>query len=188
MSREVRQRLLDLARAKGALKLGEFILSSGQRSHYYFDGRLLSLDPEGAYLIGKEMVAIARGVQAQAIGGPSLGADPIVGATVAVSHLEGYPLVGFLVRSEPKGHGTRRLIEGPLARGMRVLIVDDVCTTGGSLFRAINAVEAEDCIVARVAVLLDRHQGGSDNLRKQGYDVVAFMEASPDGSIRVVEA
>lgn len=187
MSREIRQRLLDLAKAKGALKFGDFILSSGQRSHYYFDGRLLSLEPEGAYLIGKEMVALARAVKAQAIGGPSLGADPIVGATVAVSHLEGYPLVGFLVRSEPKGHGTRRLVEGPLGRGMRVLIVDDVCTTGGSLFRAINAAEAEDCAVAKVAVLLDRHQGGSDQLRKQGYEVVAFLETAPDGTIQVVE-
>lgn len=187
MSREIRQHLLELAKAKGALKFGDFILSSGQRSHYYFDGRLLTLDPEGAYLIGKEMVALARSVKAQAIGGPSLGADPIVGATVAISHLEGYPLVGFLVRSEPKGHGTRRMVEGPLAKGMRVVIVDDVCTTGGSLFRAINAAEAEDCAVVKIAVLLDRHQGGSSQLRKQGYDVMAFLEASPDGAIRVAE-
>jgi orotate phosphoribosyltransferase len=187
MSREARQRLLDLAKVKGALKFGDFLLSSGHRSSYYFDGRLLTLDPEGAYLIGKEMVALARAVGAQAVGGPSLGADPIVGATVALSSLEGYPLKGFLVRGEPKGHGIRRLVEGPLPRGARVLVVDDVCTTGASLFRAINAVEAEGCSVVHIAVLLDRHQGGSEALSKQGYTVTAFLEASPDGSLRVVE-
>jgi orotate phosphoribosyltransferase len=91
------------------------------------------------------------------------------------------------VRGEPKGHGIRRLVEGPLPRGARVLVVDDVCTTGASLFRAINAVEAEGCSVVHIAVLLDRHQGGSEALSKQGYTVTAFLEASPDGSLRVVE-
>ncbi|MBI4338155.1 MAG: orotate phosphoribosyltransferase [Chloroflexi bacterium] len=187
MSSLRRARLLELAKARGALKFGKFLLSSGQFSNYYFDGRLLSLDPEGAHIIGQELLALARALGAQAVGGPTLGADPMVGATVALSHLEGPPLAGFLVRNEAKGHGTQRLIEGPLLAGMRVLVVDDACTTAGSLLRAMAAAEAAGCQVVGVACVLDRHQGGTEALRGRGYTLKAMLEASPDGQVRVVE-
>jgi orotate phosphoribosyltransferase len=185
MSKKVRERILALAKARGALKFGRFVLTSGQRSSFYFDGRLLSLDPEGVSLIASEVLAVAKACKADAIGGPTLGADPIVGAAVALSHRTRHPVSGFIVRSEPKRYGTRKSVEGDLPKGGRVMIVDDVCTTGGSLFRAIAAAEAEECQVVKVLVVLDRAQGGSDQLRKAGYDLEAMLEASPEGKVRV---
>ena len=143
------ERLLKLALKRGALKYGEFTLSSGQIAHYYFDGRLLSLDPEGAYLIGRALLPMIKEAGAQAIGGPTLGADPIVAAVAMASHMDGYPVPAFIVRERSKAHGTGQQVEGPLEAGSRVAIVDDVCTTGASLFRAIEAAEASGCKVVQ---------------------------------------
>jgi orotate phosphoribosyltransferase len=178
------ERLLELALERGAIQFGEFVLSSGQKSRYYFDGRLLSLDPEGAYLLGRLLLPLLRRAGAEAIGGPTLGADPIVAAVALTSYLEGEPIPAFIVRKEAKAHGTQRDVEGPLAPGSRVAIVDDVCTTGSSLFRAIEAAEAMGCRVVKVLAILDRHQGGSDELRRRGYDFQALLEATPEGEIR----
>ncbi|MDP2950738.1 MAG: orotate phosphoribosyltransferase, partial [Chloroflexota bacterium] len=179
------QELLELAVQVGAIKYGDFTLSSGQKSSYYFDGRLLSLYPAGAYLIGRLLLPIVRKAGAQAIGGPTLGADPIVAAVALTSHLQNTPVPAFIVRKEAKGHGTGQLIEGPLAKGTPVAIVDDVCTTGGSLFHAIAAAEAHGCTVAQVIAILDRRQGGGDELRKRGYRFTAVLEATPEGRVRV---
>ena len=100
------ERLLKLAVKRGALKYGEFTLSSGQIAHYYFDGRLLSLDPEGAYLIGRALLPMIKEAGAQAIGGPTLGADPIVAAVAMASHMDGHPVPAFIVRERSKAHGT----------------------------------------------------------------------------------
>ena len=183
----VAERLLQLAIARGALKYGEYVLSSGQKSRYYFDGRLLSLDPEGAYLVAKSIVPILRKADAQAVGGPTLGADPIVASIALTSYLEGGFIPGFIVRVGTKSHGTRQDVEGPLPQGSRVGIVDDVCTTGASLFRAIEAAEAAGCSVVRVVTILDRQQGGSEELRRRGYDYGSLLEATPEGEIRVVQ-
>lgn len=180
------ERLLEVALERGALKYGEFTLSSGKKSPYYFDGRLLSLDPEGAYLIGKALIPLLKETGIQAIGGPTLGADPIVAAVALASYLEDYPIPGFIVRQDTKAYGTKQNVEGPLASGTRVAIVDDVCTTGASLFRAIEAAEAHGCTVARVIAILDRVQGGSEELGRRGYDFVTLLKASPDGQVRVV--
>jgi orotate phosphoribosyltransferase len=188
MGSERRQRILDLALSLGALAYGDFVLSSGARSSYYFDGRLLTLDPEGAYLIGQELLQQALASGAGAIGGPTLGADPIVASVVVASFLEGRPVRGFLVRAEPKKHGARRLIEGPLEPGSRAVIVDDVCTTGGSLFRAIAAAEEAGCQVVHVAAVLDRREGGSQELLRRGYPFTALLEAAPEGGVKVVGA
>lgn len=177
--------LLALALEVGALQYGEFTLSSGQVSSYYFDGRLLSLHPRGAYLIARGLLPFLHAAGAQAIGGPTLGADPIVAAVAVVSGLEGQPLPAFIVRKEAKGHGTHRAIEGPLAPGRRVAVVDDVCTTGGSLFHAIEEAEAFGCQVVQVLAVLDRHQGGSDALRQRGYRFACLLEADPQGRVRV---
>lgn len=187
MTIERRRRILERARELGALTEGDFVLSSGERSGYYFDGRLLTLDPEGADLVSQEMLREAVSSGATAIGGPTLGADPIVGAVVLAGRLAGSPVRGFLVRGEAKGHGTGRLIEGPLSPADSVIVVDDTCSTGGSLFRAIAAAEAEGCRVVRVAVVLDRHQGGDEALRRRGYAFTALLEAAPDGTIDAVE-
>ncbi|MCH8205693.1 MAG: orotate phosphoribosyltransferase [Chloroflexi bacterium] len=180
------ERVLELAKQTGALMFGEFKLSAGGTSPYYFDGRLITLDPEGAYRISKALLPILEECGAEAIAGPTLGADPIVAAIALASHLEGGPIPAFIVRKESKDHGTKQNIEGPLTPGCRVAIVDDVCTTGGSLFHAIEAAEAVGCTVVKVVSLLDRNEGGSEEMRKRGYDFSALLAATPDGKIEPV--
>lgn len=164
-----REKLANLLREK-SLKRGEFILASGQKSDYYLDCRLTTLDPEGALLTGYCVLELLdkMGVKADAIGGLSMGADPVVSAAIVVSAIEKRPLQGFLVRKEAKGHGRKKQIEGmETTQGKRVVIVDDVCTTGGSTLEAIGAVEGEGCQVIAVISIIDREQGGSDMLRQK---------------------
>ena len=185
--KETAERLLQLALELDALKYGEFILTHGDMSNFYFDGRLLSLSPEGAYLIGKALLPMALQAGAEAVGGLTLGADPIVTAVALTSQLEGDPLTAFIVRKEAKAHGTGQQIEGPLRPGSRVAIVDDTCSTGGSLIQAIEVAEAAGCEVVKVLALLDRREGGSAELQRRGYDFTALMVANPDGEIVVQE-
>ena len=180
---ETVDRLLALALERGAIKYGDFTLSSGKKSNYYFDGRLLSLDPEGAHLIAQALLPILQQAGAQAVGGTTLGADPIVTAVALASYLAGDPMPAFIVRKESKGHGTKQNIEGPLSPGSKVAIVDDVCTTGGSLFHAIQAAEEAGCTVVKVVSLLDRNEGGSEEMGKRGYDFSALLTATPGGKI-----
>ncbi|HSR52019.1 MAG TPA: orotate phosphoribosyltransferase [Acidobacteriota bacterium] len=162
-------RLLELLREK-SLKIGKFTLTSGMTSHYYFDSKPTTLDPEGACLTAELILHKLReeGVRAQAIGGLSLGADPVVSSVAAMSHVlrEAYdPLPAFIVRKEAKGHGTQRFIEGFKGReGDPVVIVDDVCTTGGSTLNAIEKAEQAGYQVAAVVALVDRQQGGAERL------------------------
>ena len=179
-------RILELAKAKGALMFGEFRLSAGGTSSYYFDGRVLSLDPEGSYEVARALLPILKECGAKAIAGPTLGADPIVSAVSVVSHLEGHPIPGLIVRKEAKGHGGRRAIEGPaagLGEGAPVVVVDDTCTTGASLFHAIDAVEDAGYKVVKVMSILDRNEGGSDELRRRGYSYQALLSADESGRI-----
>ena len=182
---EAVDRLLQLALEKGALKYGDFTLTSGKKSSYYFDGRLLSLDPEGAYLIAQSLLPLLREAGVEAVGGPTLGADPIVASIAVCSHLQETPIPAFIVRKEAKGHGMGQGLEGPLIAGSRVAIIDDTCTTGGSLFHAIEAAEAAGCTVVKVVVVLDRRGGGGEELRRRGYDFVALMETDSEGKIQV---
>ena len=183
--KDTSRRLLDVALERGALKYGEFTLRSGRKSSYYFDGRLLSLDPEGAEIIATELLPVLRDAGVEAVGGPTLGADPIVAAIAITSRQLGEGIPAFIVRKEAKAHGTGQGIEGPLRPGSRVAIIDDVCTTGGSLFHAIDAAEAVGCTVVKVVAVLDRKEGGSEELRRRGYDFVALMVANPDGTIGI---
>ena len=181
------ERLLELLKEK-SIRYGDFTLSSGMRSAYYFDGRLTTLWPEGAYLVGKQIYDLLQDLKVDAVGGPTLGADPIVAAVALVSHQEGKPVPAFIVRKEPKKHGTQRYIEGHLPAGGTVAIVDDVITTGNSIFQAIEAVEAEGCRVVKVAVLLDRNQGGTEELRRRGYDFTALLSADTEGNISISQS
>ncbi|MBA7637957.1 Orotate phosphoribosyltransferase [subsurface metagenome] len=173
------RRILELAREVGALQEGEFTLTSGKKSNYYFEGKRLTLTPEGAYLVGKVVFDELADVGVDAIGGVAIGGYPMVAAVALVSHLEGKPLPSFVVREETKEHGTRRKIEGGLKEGSRVAIVDDVITTGGSVSRAIEAAEAANCKVVKVIVVVDRHEGGSDKLKQQGYDFTGIINLRP---------
>ena len=176
--------LLELAEERGALTFGDFVLSSGLRSSYYFDGRKLTLDARGARLTGKVFFEMLRDSNIKAIGGPELGANPIATAVALTSDLNGKPLSAFIVRKKGKAHGTGQLIEGPLEPGSRVAIVDDTCSTGASLFHAVKAAEDQGCEVAAVLALLDRHQGGSEKLKKRNYTFHCLLEATPEGKIR----
>jgi len=176
------RRLLELFNQHAVFR-GDFTLSSGLKSSYYFDGRMLTLWPEGAYLIGRKVLHILDEIGAEAVGGMSMGADPIAASVAVVSHLEGRPIPAFIVRGDVKGHGTQKKVEGPLKKGAKVAIVDDVLTTGGSVLRAIEAVEAEGCRVVKVVVVLDRNQGGSDELKKRGYDVTTLLISDAEGNV-----
>ncbi len=175
-----RERYLRLLREK-SLQIGRFTLTSGRRSDYYFDAKLTTLDPEGAYwgakLILEEIAS--RGIEAEAIGGLTLGADPIVAAVAAVSFAERdryRPLPAFIARKEPKKHGTRRYIEGFQGKpGASVVVVDDVCTTGGSTLRAIEAARDAGYLVTAVFCLVDRGEGAADLLR--GYPFYPLVTA-----------
>jgi len=169
------RRIREIASEVGAFLTGEFTLTSGKKSNYYIDGKKITLSPEGAYLVGKAIFDEVVKIGVDAIGGVATGAYPIVTAVALVSHLEGKPIPAFIVREVTKEHGTMRKIEGHLKQGSRVAIVDDVLTTGGSVSRAIEAVEAAKCKVVKVIVLVDRGEGGSDRLKKEGYDFTTLL-------------
>lgn len=162
-----RERLRQLLR-EHSLTFGDFELASGKRSSFYFDSKKTTLLAEGSYLAAVEILATLRehGIEADAIGGMTLGADPLVCPVAALSHESGHPMRAFLVRKETKRHGTARRIEGSLSPGVRVVVVDDVVTTGGSTLRAIEAVEAVGCRVVAVLCLVDREEGGRELLSR----------------------
>lgn len=148
-----------------SLRTGDFTLVSGKKSSYYLDCRMTTLDPRGALLIGRlvlERIEKEK-IQADAIGGLTMGADPIVTAVAVVSALEGRPLSAFIVRKEAKGHGARRSIEGYDGKpGSRVIVVDDVCTTGGSILTAADKAEEAGYKVVAAFCVVDREEGGTE--------------------------
>jgi orotate phosphoribosyltransferase len=163
-----RERLLQLFMEK-AVKRGEFILASGQKSNYYINGKFLALDSEGLALMAELILDKIQGQNVEAVGGLTLGADPIIGAVIAIAHQRGMHLDGFIVRKEAKGHGTRNLIEGPVQDGARVVIIEDVTTTGSSALKAIEAIKPLGCQIVKIMSLVDRQQGASENFAKQEY-------------------
>ena len=171
---ECKSRLLELIK-EHALTIGDFTLSSGKKSKYYLDERVVTLSAEGAYLTARVILDMLKGVEVDAVGGPTVAADPIAGAVAAVSHAEGCPVDGFIVRKEPKAHGMGKQIEGPVESGSRVVIVDGTMTTGGSVIKAIDAVEKMGCKVVKVILLIDRLEGGREKIEEKGYDFAAVF-------------
>lgn len=172
--------LLDLLAHRSARR-GDFTLASGKRSSLYIDARLTTMSPEGLSLIGplgRSSAVTWGGVQA--VGGLTMGADPIAYAISYASALAGDspPIRAFTVRKEPKTHGTGKLVEGPFVAGDRVLIVEDVITTGGSALRAADAVRAAGGVVVGILALVDREEGGREAIEAAGYDVRALTRAA----------
>lgn len=165
--RGARARLRELVR-ENSVRFGHFKLASGGESHYYLDLRRTTTHPEGAYLTSLLLLDRMRSQWPDAAGGPSLGADPIAGALAALSHLQGEPLRTFIVRPVVKDHGTGRAVEGNLRPGDRVVLLDDVITQGGSLIRAARIIREEGAEVLRALTVLDRLNGGTDRLAREG--------------------
>lgn len=176
----------DKARLKAILleksyRQGKFKLSSGKESDFYIDGKQTTLSAEGGYLTGKLLFDLIRqsGKKIDAVGGMTLGADPIVTAVSVVSFLEKQPVPAFIVRKESKKHGTEAYIEGQqnLPAGATVALVEDVVTTGGTLLKVIDRVEAQGYKVGLVATIIDRQEGGAETLaaKGNGYPLVALF-------------
>jgi orotate phosphoribosyltransferase len=156
-----REQLLELL-ATNSFRLGEFTLSSGGKSDYYIDCRTTTLHAHGAELTGRVFLELLQqqGWKPQAVGGLTMGADPIVVATSVISAQANTPIHGFLVRKAEKAHGMGRRVEGFQEKGARVVIVDDVCTTGSSTIQAIEAAREFGFNVAGVACLVERLEAG----------------------------
>ncbi len=170
-----KQELRDLI-VKEALLKGDFVLSSGARSSYYIDLRKVSLSALGVTLIAELVLELLKtGPSAQMIGGPTIGADPIIGAVAALSHSRGAPIDAFLVRARTKGHGTQSKIEGPPVEGKKVAVIDDVGTTGASLLGALEAARAAGAEVTRALVVLDRQEGAADAVREAGLELESLL-------------
>jgi len=166
-----KERLLKLLKTL-SYEEGDFTLASGKKSTYYIDAKETTLNPEGMHLVGNIMYSMVREIPGiDAVGGVSIGGDPLVCAVVLAAYSTKDNLAGFLIRKEPKGHGTNRWVEGGknLKKGMNVVILEDVVTTGGSSLRAIEGTEKEGYNVKGIVAILDRLEGGKDTIESKGY-------------------
>ena len=176
---DTRLRLLDLLATRSARR-GNFTLASGRQSDLYIDCRPTTMHPEGLSLIGPlGLHAIGeRCWTPDAVGGLTLGADPVSYAIAYASQLAGMPIRAFTVRKEAKSHGTGKVIEGAYQSGDRVVVVEDVITTGGSALRAVEAVRAAGGVVVGVLAVVDRAEGGREAIEATGLEVAALVTAS----------
>ena len=174
-----RERLLQLL-ARESAKRGDFVLASGRRSTLYIDARLTTMSPIGLSVIGPLALTTLQqsGWKVDAVGGLTLGADPISYAISYASAQLPTPIRAFTVRKEAKTHGTGRLIEGPFCRGDAVAVIEDVITTGGSALRAVDAVRRAGGVVSGVLALVDREEGGRETLVETGLEVLSLATAS----------
>jgi orotate phosphoribosyltransferase len=163
-----------------SLRVGDFVLSSGARSSYYIDGRLTTMSGEGQRLIGRVALQTLddAALNPVAVGGLTLGADPVAYAIAHAAALAGRTIDAFTVRKQAKTHGTARLIEGPLQPKTDVVIVEDVVTSGDSALRAAAAVREEGCNVLAVFALVDREQGGRERLAAEGLRLISLFTAA----------
>jgi orotate phosphoribosyltransferase len=168
--------LIGLVEAK-ALKRGTFRLASGREASFYLDAKQVVLDAHGAMLVGRAILERLRslGPLPAAVGGMSIGADPITSAVITMAGVEGLPLKGFMVRKEPKDHGTKKYVEGPVEPGQRVVIVEDVTTTGGSSLLAIDRVHEFGLVVERVVTVIDRLAGAKDAFAARGIPLESLV-------------
>lgn len=174
---KMRERLLELILEK-AFKFDPepvFKLVSGRMSNYYFNCKAVTLHPEGMHLIGNIIFDMIKDLSPNGVGGLTLGADPIADAVAYTSFLKGRPIEAFVVRKTAKSHGTMQWIEGNIQSGDRVVIVDDVITTGKSTIEAINKAKEAGLYIVKVTALIDRQEGGRENIESAGFPVEAVI-------------
>jgi orotate phosphoribosyltransferase len=171
----MRARLVELLREKSYRRM-RVTLASGRESDFYIDARQTTLNAEGSYLIGS-LIHEALLPEVVGVGGLTMGADPITSAVTAMSVVRGRPVHGFIVRKEPKGHGTQRWVEGRsnLPDGSAVAMVEDTTTTGGSLLKAIDRAESEGLRVVQVFTVVDRDEGATAALAERGFELVTLV-------------
>jgi orotate phosphoribosyltransferase len=174
-----RERLIALLLER-SFRVGDFVLSSGARSAYYVDARTTTTHAEGQAVVGRLGLDTLRdaGLRPAAVGGLTLGADPVAYAIAHASWIAGDPVNAFTVRKEPKAHGTGKRVEGCFAAGDEVVVIEDTVTTGGSAIKAIHAVEAEGGKVLAVLALVDREEGGREAIERAGYPVHTLVRVS----------
>jgi orotate phosphoribosyltransferase len=163
MERDSRSRLLELFKTR-AVSFGQFTLASGKQSTYYINSKKAIFNAEAVWLLGDVLWTMTKDLNIQAIGGPEVGAIPIASAAAMRYHEEGRTIEGFYVRKQAKGHGSKEMVEGILERGFRACLVDDVLTTGASVFQAIQEVERIGAEVAAVICIVDRLEGAGERL------------------------
>jgi orotate phosphoribosyltransferase len=174
-----RERLRDLLMER-SVRRGEFVLASGARSSYYVDCRTTATSAEGQVLIGAlglELLSTSD-LRPQAVGGLTMGADPVAYAIAHASWTSPTPVDAFTVRKQPKDHGTGKRIEGNFAEGVRALVIEDVITSGGSALQACDAVEKEGGEVVGVLSVIDRESGGREAIEARGYRVLSLFRIS----------
>ncbi len=160
---------------RDAVKFGKFILSSGKESDIYVDLRKVTLNPGGASIIGALTYDLIKGTNVDAVGGMSVGADPIAVATSLAAYQDGHEIMAFLVRKTQKAHGTQNVIEGPIKAGMRTLVVEDVITTGASTISAIERIKEAGMEIEMVVAVFDRCEGGKEAIEALGYEVRSLL-------------
>jgi orotate phosphoribosyltransferase len=171
----LKENLIELVKDKSLTTGVERVLTSGRTSNYYIDAKMTTLDPKGALLTARLILDIIKSYDIDAIGGYTLGADPIVSTVAMLSAETERPLPAFIVRKEAKKHGERKMIEGPFEEGWKVAVVDDVVTSGGSTLKACQAVEEEGGKVVLTLTLVDRLEGGRENLEEKGYEFISLL-------------
>jgi len=177
-----RERLIAIVKARSVETGRTFTLASGRTSDFYCNLKPTMLDPEGAYLLGTLIVEALKAEKPDLVGGLELGAVPLATAAAAMSHAAGHPMQAFVVRKQTKEHGTKSLVEGLMRgdslKGKRVVILEDVTTTGGSSMKAIEAVRGEGAHVIKVLTMVDRQEGAAEAFAKAGIAFSALITAA----------
>ncbi|MBZ0166204.1 MAG: orotate phosphoribosyltransferase [Candidatus Omnitrophica bacterium] len=175
---EEKKQLLDLI-SREAYFQKKITLSSGKESDYYIDARLITLQPLGAYLCARQMLDLIGNTPVDAIGGPTLGADPLIGAIGVVSLQQQRPVKNFIIRKEAKAHGMGKQIEGPvLSSGERVVVIDDVATTGKAFVHSLDVLQAMGIEVVKCICVVDREEGAREAVEAKGSELAAIFKAS----------
>ena len=179
MTTAARSRLIEIVKSRSFSTGGETKLVSGRSTNFYFDMKPSMLHAESAHLIAQLMLEALQGAAVDYIGGLEIGAVPLASAATTLSHARGRPINAFFVRKQAKEHGARKLVEGlapgESLRGKRVVILEDVTTTGGSSMKAIEAVKAEGAIIERVITVVDRLEGAAETFKAAGIPFQALL-------------
>jgi len=172
----LRDRLKEILLNKSVITGKEFTLASGKTSNFYVDARITTLDAEGGYLCGKIFLQMLKDFSIDAVGGYSIGADPIVSSIAVLSYMENKPIPAFIIRKEEKTHGTGKIIEGNFPPNASVAIFDDVVTSGGSIIKGAKQVESHGGKVEIVMAVIDRDEGGKETIEAAGYRFLSIFK------------